>query len=293
MIHFTCFQIGSLGSQRQNQLRLGALLCIAFALYSSPAVAQQPQPQNQPTSFESSDNAVLTRGTVVSVTGTTMIVRTDVGEHLVFVTDRETSSPDNVPAGSRVRIVSVRNSEGVHLARSVIIDPEGGQPSTGPQPVVPSDVRRLESQIARQARRLRLGVKAGAGLDPEVLLVGAHVRTGPFFHRDVWFRPNIEVGFGEVTKFGALNLEAIYRLPVTERQDRWSVYVGAGPGMNFVNRDFEEAQAGERDIDFSDFDFDASLNFLAGVESRCGMFMEFKSTTYSVPNVKISIGYNF
>jgi hypothetical protein len=63
--------------------------------------------------------------------------------------------------------------------------------------------------------------------------------------------------------------------------------------LNFVSRNFEEAETGEREIDFDDFDFDGSLNFLAGVESRGGMFMEFKSTTYSVPQVKISIGYNF
>ena len=293
MLHFNRYTIGSPGSHRCNPLRLGALLCMAFALCSSPAAAQQPQAQDEQVNLESRDNSVLTRGTVVSVTGSTMIVRTDMGEHLVFVTDRDTSRPDTVTAGSRVRIVSRRNSEGVHLARSIIIDPDGGPSPTGPEPIVPSEVRRIEGQIARQAQRLRLGVRAGVGLDPEVLLVGAHVRVGPFFHRDVWFRPNIEVGFGEVTKFGALNLEAIYRLPVTERQDRWSVYVGAGPGLNFVSRNFEEAEAGEREIDFDDFDFDGSLNFLAGVESRGGMFMEFKSTTYSVPQVKISIGYNF
>ncbi len=291
MLHFNRYSFGSPQALRNNLLRLGALLCITFVVCLSPAAAQQPQ--SEPAGFETRDNAVLTRGTVVSVTGTTMIVRAESGEHLVFVTDRDTTRPDNIPEGSRVRIVSVRNSEGVHLARSVIIDPAGGAATTGPEPVVPSEVRRLEGQIARQARRFRLGVKAGVGLDPEVLLVGAHVKTGPFFHRDVWFRPNVEVGFGEVTKFGALNLEAIYRLPVTERQDRWSVYVGAGPGLNFVSRNFEEAEAGEREIDFDDFDFDGSLNFLAGVESRGGMFMELKSTTYSVPHVKISIGYNF
>lgn len=119
------------------------------------------------------------------------------------------------------------------------------------------------------------------------------VRWDRFFHRDVWFRPNIEVGYGEVTTFGALNLEVVYRLPFTERQDRWSVYVGAGPGINFVNRNFEEPEAGKREIDFNDFDFDGSLNFLTGVESRGGMFLEFKSTTYSAPGVKIAIGYNF
>lgn len=239
------------------------------------------------------DNSVLTRGSVVSTTAATMIVRSDNGEHVVFVTDRDTIKPDELPAGSRVRIVSTRNAEGVHLARTVVVEPAGVLPAAAAEPIVPPEVRRLESQIARQAERFRAGVRVGVGLDPEVLMFGVHAKMGPFFHRDVWFRPNIEAGFGEVTKFGALNLEAIYRLPITERQDRWSVYVGAGPGLNFVNRNFEEAEAGEREIDFNDFDFEGSLNFLAGVESRGGMFLEFKTSTYAVPSVKMSIGYNF
>ena len=43
----------------------------------------------------------------------------------------------------------------------------------------------------------------------------------------------------------------------------------------------------------NDFDFEGSLNFLAGVESRGGMFLEFKTATYASPGVKIAIGYNF
>lgn len=271
------------------------ILSIACVLGSETAVAQQPsrsETQSERVAMQR-DNSVLTRGAVVSTTAATMVVRSDDGEHTIFATDRDTIKPNEIPVGSRVRVVSTRNSEGVHLARSVVIDSAGTPPTAGPQPAVPSEVRRLEGQIARQAERFRTGVRVGAGLDPEVLMFGVHAKVGPFFHRDVWFRPNIEAGFGEVTKFGALNLEAIYRLPITERQDRWSVYVGAGPGLNFISRNFEEAEKGEREIDFSDFKFDGSLNFLAGVESRGGMFLEFKSSTYSVPSVKIAIGYNF
>lgn len=277
-----------------HSVKYCCILSIACLLASETAVAQQPPPSTQSERVAMQrDSSVLTRGAVVSTTATTMIVRNDNGEHLVFATDRDTIKPSEIPVGSRVRIVSTRNAEGVHLARSVVIDPAGAPPAAGPEPIVPPEVRRLEGQITRQAERFRTGVRVGAGLDPEVLMFGVHAKVGPFFHRDVWFRPNIEAGFGEVTKFGALNLEAIYRLPITERQDRWSVYVGAGPGLNFVSRNFEEAEKGEREIDFDDFNFDGSLNFLAGVESRGGMFLEFKSSTYSVPSVKIAIGYNF
>jgi hypothetical protein len=222
-----------------------------------------------------------------------MIVRTQEGDHVVVVHDRDTIGSTDVPVGSQVRIVSHRDPEGILVARNIIVDTEGAGTASPTDEPIPDDIRRLESQISRQARRFRLGVRAGVGLDPESLAVGAHTKLGPFFHRDVFFRPNIEVGFGEVTTYGALNLEAIYRLPVTERQSRYSIYVGAGPGLNFLDRNFEDDSEEGRDIDFSDFDFDASLNFLAGVEFRSGMFLELKSTAYSNPQTKIVIGYSF
>jgi hypothetical protein len=53
-----------------------------------------------------------------------------------------------------------------------------------------------------------------------------HSQLGPIFHRDVFFRPNAEFAFGEVTDLIALNLEAIYRLPVSSRRGNWSALVG-------------------------------------------------------------------
>ena len=138
-----------------------------------------------------------------------------------------------------------------------------------------------------------MGVRAGVGLDPEVITAGVHAKVGPFFNRDVYLRPNAEFGIGEVTTMMALNFEAVYRLPITERQSRWSVYAGAGPGFNFIDRNFQAAQAGSRDIYFNDFDFQGSLNVLAGVEFRNGMFVELKSGAYSTPQTRVMIGYSF
>ena len=291
-----------------------AILILGTALNFAPAFSQQrpsPVPQNQrqqgqPTTQERNQqqnddterergDAVVVRGSVISSTGTTMIVRTEDGEHVVVVHDRDTGGRRDAPIGSQVRVVSRRDAEGILVASNVIVDTEGTGTAVASEEPVPDDIRRLESQISRQARRFRLGVRVGVGLDPESLALGAHTKLGPFFHRDVFFRPNIEVGLGEVTTYGALNLEAVYRLPVTERQSRYSVYVGAGPGLNFLDRNFEEDadSIGDRDIDFSDFDFDASLNFLAGVEFRGGMFLELKSTAYSNPQTKIVVGYSF
>jgi hypothetical protein len=198
----------------------------------------------------------------------------------LFVLSDDTIRPTTIPSGSRVRVASRPDEEGLRVATDVEVlntAPDAAE-TTG---TVPPEVRRIERQIERQARRYRAGVRAGVGLDPEIVTTGAHVRLGPFSRRDVWFRPNAEFGFGEVTTLFALNIEAIYRLPITPRQGRWSVYVGAGPGLNLLDRDFEAAERGEREIDFDDFDFETSLNILAGIEFRSGMFLELKSTAYS------------
>lgn len=238
-----------------------------------------------------------TEGTVVSASSATMVLKTEDAGYLLFVMDRDTIKPQTISPGTRVRVTWQLDAEGQRITRTIQVTSEaprqvGEAPGRSSEPV-PPEIRRLERQIERQARRFRTGVRAGVGLDPEILTAGAHARLGPFFDRDVWFRPNVEVGFGEVTTLFALNIEVIYRLPITPRQSRWSAYVGAGPGLNLIDRNFDAAERGEREISFDDFDYETSLNILAGVEFRSGMFVEMKGTAYSRPNVKLLIGYSF
>ena len=54
------------------------------------------------------------------------------------------------------------------------------------------------------------------------------MQVGPFFNENVWARPNIELGFGEVTTLVAINFEGIYRIPVTQRGVATSVHVSSG-----------------------------------------------------------------
>jgi len=268
------------------------ILALGMALISSPVFAQPER-----TSTAQRDSNVTTTGTVVSSGRRTMILRAESGQHVLFLFDGDTIKPPTIPVGSTVTAISRPDQEGVQVASSVTVTaqaPKAGEgTSTQVSSPIPPEVRSLERQIERQVRRFRAGVRAGAGLDPEILTVGVHSKLGPFFHRDVFLRPNAEFGFGEVTTLVALNFEAVYRLPITERQSRWSVYIGAGPGFNFIDRDFEEAQSGDRDINFDDFDFEGSFNLLAGVEFRNGMFLELKSTAYSRPQTRLLIGYSF
>jgi hypothetical protein len=156
---------------------------------------------------------------------------------------------------------------------------------------IPESVRNVESNIKSEARRWRLGVRAGAAFDPELFMFGVHSQMGPIFSSRVFFRPSAEFDFGEVTDLIALNLEAIYRFPRTQDRRDWSPYVGAGPAFTFIHQSF---QAG-RDINFGNFDFDAGFNILAGMQSRRGTFVEAKTSLWSrpAPVFRLIVGYNF
>ena len=194
-------------------------------------------------------------------------------------------------------IAYARDAEGTRVADHVTVTAAASQAtdrtSAEAAEPIPPEVRRAERDIERQVRRFRVGVRAGVGLDPEVITAGVHAKLGPFFNRNTFFRPNAEFAFGEVTTLVALNFEAVYRLPITPRQSRWSVYVGGGPGLNFIDRDFEEPLSEGRSISFNDFDFDPGFNILTGVEFRSGLFLELKSTAWAVPHTRLLIGYNF
>jgi hypothetical protein len=276
--------------------RLPMLLAVAAAFVTtSPAFGQ-----------ETNTLTTLT-GTVASSTRNTLVVRNSSGQHQLFVFDPDTTRPASLPAGSQVRVVSAPGDEvGVRVAREVAIVPSGqgsasreeptasANANVEASPVIPREMRQVERDIERQARRFQVGVRGGVALDPELVLIGVQSQIGPFFHPDIHLRPNIEFAYGEVTALFGLNLEAIYRLPISSRQGRWSAYVGAGPGFNFLHQNFESGSGGNR-IDFGEFRSDTGLNILGGVRFRRGTFVELKTTVYSdpAPTLRLIFGYNF
>jgi hypothetical protein len=273
-----------------------AILLFILISAAPPAISQQ-------TSSPGDDDQTTTSGTVVSTTRTTIVVRTDDSRYQLFVFDRDTVKPRSVAVGSSVQVVSVPGGEpGARLARAITVS--GAPPAASSRPggtqasrdtdVIPPTVRELERDIERGAKRYGVGVRAGAALDPELILVGVHANLGTVFTRNISFRPNVEFAFGEVTNLFAINLEALYRLPISPRAGRWSAYLGAGPGFGFSDQNFERAARGEsRDIDFDDFDFNAGFNILSGVQFRSGMFVEAKTSVYSSPHFRMIVGYNF
>jgi hypothetical protein len=150
------------------------------------------------------------------------------------------------------------------------------------------------SEIEREAKRLQAGVRAGVALDPELLMIGVQSQLGPIFRSNIWFRPSVEFGFGEVTAMFGFNGEFIYQLQRSSAQDRWAPYAGAGLGINLLHQNFERDGGGSR-IDFGDFHSDTALNILAGARHRNGVFIEARTSIYSDPSptLRLMVGYNF
>ncbi len=287
---------------RRRRMKLLPCLTILLSLLAGSSAWAQVR-----TSPSSSDDRTVT-GTVVSSTRNTVVVKDDGGRYWLFVFDRNTRKPATLTTGSDVRVDSSPTDDtGVRLATGIEV--AGGSPGTNPpaaggravspgggaaSPVVPPEVRRVERQIEREARRYQFGIRAGVGLDPELVLIGVQSQIGPFFNSNVYLRPNVDFGFGEVTSMFGLNLEAVYRLPISSRQAQWSAYFGAGPGFNLVHQNFERNSGGNR-IDFGDFHSDTGLNILGGVRFRSGTFMELKTSVYTetTPTLRLLVGYNF
>jgi len=276
----------------------GTATCLALVLSALLSIAASAQTTRAATRAEQSESI---SGTVVSTGSGSIVVETDANEFVVFRIERGATRPATIARGSRVTVVSgpapepgearVATRITVDRQASATADP-GDRPVGSAQPsAIPPQVRRLERQIERQVRRYGVGVRGGVALDPELVTVGVHARVGPFFDENLFFRPNLEFAFGEVTALFAVNLEAVYRLPVT-RQGRWSAYVGGGPTFAFIDRGFSADDDG-RSIDFDEFSLDEGFSLLGGVEYPNGAFIELKGTAYTAPNIRLLVGFTF
>ena len=282
------------GSKRGHRLsRSRALLwsMTLSSLFVIPAWSQDAPPQQQ-TQQEATS---VVSGTVVSVSPTTTVIKTEAGNFLLVVFTKDTAKPRALAVGSVIRVTTVPgDTPGTRVARSVVIEtpatPDAAKKTTEDAAAVPAEVKKIESDIKRQFRKFRAGFRTGVTLDPELIMIGAHMQMGPIFSSDLFFRPNIEFAWGEVSTMFSINPEVIYRLPITARAGRWASYVGFGPGFNFVNQSFESGE--DR---FSDFHSAIGLNLFGGLHNRNGMFVELKASVYSepAPTLRLILGYNF
>jgi hypothetical protein len=173
--------------------------------------------------------------------------------------------------------------------------PEGAKAASRNAAPLPPKVKHVERKIKRETRRWRIGVQAGMGLDPELAMFGVHSQMGPIFSKNVFFRPNADFEWGEITDMVALNLEGVYRFPTTVQRGEWAPYAGGGPALNFIHQSFQ-AQAGQgRNISFGNFDYETGVNVLMGFENRHGTFFEVKTSLYSqpAPVFRLIVGHTF
>jgi hypothetical protein len=132
----------------------------------------------------------------------------------------------------------------------------------------------LPSPAAAQAG----GVRGGITVDPDQFYVGGHYETPPLVDR-LYFRPNVEAGFGDHLTLIAINFDFLYKF---RSRAPWTLYAGGGPAVNFYSFD---------DIDASDTE--PGVNFIVGAESRRGLFFEMKIGAIDSPDLKFGVGWTF
>jgi hypothetical protein len=237
-------------------------------------------------------------GTVVSSGRNSITVRTPDNQFIVFAFARGITKPARIAVGSQVRVTSnLTNEQGVRQASDIVVVTGGtaGTATAENAPTVPAELGRVERDIERSARHYQIGINAGIGLDPELILIGATGQFGPIFSPDLYFRPGVEFGWGEVTTMVSLNPNIVYRLPITARTGQWTLYVGGGPGFNFTHKSFQQTTSSGSSVSFHALHDDSTLNILGGIQRRGGMFTEIQTSVYAqtAPVLSLTVGYRF
>jgi hypothetical protein len=120
------------------------------------------------------------------------------------------------------------------------------------------------------------GVQTGVSVNPDQFYLGAHVGVGPLVSH-LWFRPSVEVGFGDGVTLITLNADLAYWFPA---KSAWRLYVGGGPTLDIYDYDSGSETKG-------------GLEFLLGVAHRGGFFVEAKVGVLDSPDLKFGFGYTF
>lgn len=132
---------------------------------------------------------------------------------------------------------------------------------------------------ASPARAQAGGVRGGISVDPDQFYFGGHFETAEFIDQ-LYLRPNLELGVGDDVTTVAINIEAVYKIPLRNRRGT-SFYAGGGPAINIY------------DFDNRDSDTNGGLNLLAGLEFDNGFLFEVKGGVFDSPDLKVGIGYTF
>ena len=130
------------------------------------------------------------------------------------------------------------------------------------------------------AAQSRVGLRAGISANPEQIYFGGHMDVTEVARR-FWFRPNVEVGFGDSQTVAGFNAEFVYRVPTRKE---WNPYLGGGPAL--VLRTFNGGNRNNTDVG-------PGFNFVAGLEQQKGLFGEVKIGALDSPGFKLGIGWTW
>ena len=75
------------------------------------------------------------------------------------------------------------------------------------------------------------GIRGGISVDPDQFYFGGHLETSPLVDR-LYFRPNVEVGFGDDLTLIAANMEFVYKFSIAAA---WNLYAGGGPALEHLH----------------------------------------------------------
>jgi hypothetical protein len=248
-------------------------------------------PSAKPAQTQGNEHAV--EGNVVSMTGHTLVVRSDDNQYHLFTYDAQTVHADTVKTGDRISVTGGAPDEnGVRVAQSVtVIHPGGEAAGSGPGPQAappPAQVSKTSKQIEYEARRFHVGGRVGSGFSPELFMFGPQAHFGPFFSQRLLFQPNVEFGFGEITDMYAINGEMAYRMAGAFHGE-WVPYFGMGPSFNFIHR-----SATNGTTSFGNFTYKTGFNVFVGLQKH-HTFLEMKTALWSnnAPVLRLFAGYNF
>ena len=126
------------------------------------------------------------------------------------------------------------------------------------------------------------GARAGVSSEPDQVYGGAHWDLGEFA-RNVRFRPNLEVGFGDHVKVLQANAEVHY---VFSKVQVWKPYVGGSAGFVYA------------DPDTGDSDTEIGAMGVGGIETKLksatSFFIEAKvGLTNNDPDFKVGVGWTW
>ncbi len=126
------------------------------------------------------------------------------------------------------------------------------------------------------------GARVGLSSDPDQVYGGAHWDLGEFA-RNVRFRPNVEVGFGDDVTVLQANAEVHY---VFSKVQVWKPYVGGSVGFVYA------------DPDTGDSDTEVGAMGVGGIETKLksatSFFIEAKvGLSNNDPDFKVGVGWTW